>query len=67
MLYNEIFSSFSGHFLLLRYPPPTKASNVGTGFLDLYQVRLASLAHFSSLFVKLGVIKVCIPYNISCR
>ena len=37
-------SSIKGHFLLLRYPPPTKALKMGTVSLDLYQAVSISFA-----------------------
>ena len=39
---------FSGHFLLLKYPPPTYGKFTGILSLDLYQAVPASSAHLSS-------------------
>ena len=62
-----VLPSFRGHFLLLRYPPPTKGWSMGTVSLDLYQAVPASLAHFSSFGPKPADIGVCVPYNNSCE
>ena len=62
-----VLPSFSGHFLLLRYPPPTKGWEMGTVSLDLYQAVPASLAHSSSFSYKPPDFLVCVPYNISCK
>ena len=55
------FPSFRGHFLLLRYPPPTKGCMMGIVSLDLYQAFPASLAHFSSVGINTEVILACVP------
>ena len=44
----KLLSSIRGHFLLLRYPSPTKWGWVGTDSWDLYQAVPISLAHFTS-------------------
>ena len=44
----KLLTSIRGHFLLLRYPSPTKWGWVGTDSWDLYQAVPISLAHFTS-------------------
>ena len=60
-----VFPSMRGHFLLLRYPPPTNGWSMGIGSLDLYQAVPLSFAHaclFLSISPNHG--RVCVPYII---
>ena len=60
-------SSIRGHFLLLRYPPPTKGWSRGTGFLDLYQAGPFPFALSSSSKVKLPTIRARFHCNFQIR